>query len=302
MAIAAAFGPSAHSQPPKIRYHHGMSTSHDRRLAVVTGGGSGLGREFCQQLARQGWHVVVADIDLAAAQQTLAELEQADGAGEACQLDVTDFAAWQALVAQLRGGWPRLDLLVNNAGICAAGKIGEAPLADFHKVAQVNLFGVLNGCQATAPWLRETAPGGAIVNIASVAAVLSAPTMAAYNVSKAGVVALSETLYCELLPLGIHVTVVLPGFFRSRLIERGHFADELFRRLAEGYTEASKITPAEVVRRTLRGVERRQLYVAWGWRVRAIWKLKRMAPTWLLRRVARRFAAVPASPASHTET
>lgn len=269
----------------KSSYHGAMNKKDDHRLALVTGGASGLGREFCRLLAARGWHVVVADVDLAGAQETLSEIKRAGGWGQIERLDVSDQAAWKELAEKLRAEWPRLDLLINNAGICAAGKIGDASLQDFHRVCNVNLFGVINGCHTMVPWMRETSPGGAIVNIASVAALLSAPAMAAYNVSKAGVVAFSETLYGELCADGISVTVVLPGFFASQLLERGQFSDELFRRIAQDYTAVSTTTAAKIAHETLKAVEKQKLYVALGWRVRAVWRVKRIAPTLFQRMV-----------------
>ena len=134
-----------------------------QRYALVTGAGSGLGHAFCQRLARDGWHVGVTDIDLDAAKATLATLIDAGGSGQVEQLDVTDIVSWQNLLGKLRRDWPRLDLLINNAGLCGAGAIGEAPLADFQAILEVNFNGTLNGCQAMVPWLKETAPGGHLV-------------------------------------------------------------------------------------------------------------------------------------------
>ncbi len=225
-----------------------------------------------------GWYVVVADVDLDGAEETLSAMRSSGGQGQAESLDVTDLCDWDALVAKLRSQWARVDLLVNNAGVCSAGKIGDAPLDKIRHVCEVNLFGVLNGCHTMVPWLRETAPGGAIVNIASVAALLNAPSMVAYNISKSGVVAISETLFGELRAAGIGVTVVLPGFFPSQLLERGHFTDDLFRRIAQSYTAVSTTSVTDVVRKTLAAVEKRKLHVAMGWRVRAIWRVKRLHP------------------------
>src|SRR5690606_11730707 len=151
------------------------------------------------------------DVDQQGAEETLRKLQDRGGTGQVEILDVRNVAAWQDAVTKLRSQWPRLDLLVNNAGVCGAGRIGEYPLKEFHKILEVNLLGVVNGCHACVPWLLESAPGGHIVNISSIAAALNAPTMAAYNTSKAGVIAFSETLYGELLHVGIGVTVVLPG-------------------------------------------------------------------------------------------
>jgi NAD(P)-dependent dehydrogenase (short-subunit alcohol dehydrogenase family) len=255
-----------------------MTESTSLRYALVTGGGSGLGREFCLYLARQGWQVCVTDIDLLGAEETLAGVLKLGGQGYVELLDVTNAAHWQLLVAKLRARWPRLDLLVNNAGICGAGKIGEYSLSEFHRIVEVNLMGVVHGCHAVVPWLLDTAPGGHITNIASIAPSLNAPTMSAYNSAKAGVISLSETLYGELLTCGIGVTVVIPGFFQSQLLESGTFDDERLRKLAECYSTNSTFTGADVVERTMKGIRRGQLHVVIGRRARIVWWLKRFAP------------------------
>jgi len=253
------------------------------RYALVTGGGSGLGRAFCRRLAQDGWHIGCADVLLPAAEETITEVQSAGGSGQAELLDVVDANAWQQLCDKLRSEWPRLDLLINNAGICAAGEIGAAPLEDFQRVLDVNLSGVLHGCHVIVPWLKETSPGGHIVNIASIAGVLSAPAMGAYSMSKAGVVSLSETLYAELRPLGVGVTVVLPGFFPTELVSRGQFAAEMHRYTAERHTEKSRLTANQVVEATLQAVSRGKLYVVLGRRARWLWRLKRLASTTVLR-------------------
>ncbi len=255
-----------------------MLTSETMRYAIVTGAGSGLGRAFCLQLARDGWHVCVTDIDLAAAEKTLATLVAARGSGEAQQLDVTDTSGWQNLLKQIQQKWPRLDLLVNNAGVCAAGEIGEAPLEDFQAVLDVNFHGVLNGCQTMVPWLKKTAPGGHLVNVASIFGLVAPPTMGAYNVSKAAVVALSETLYGELLPHDIGVTVVAPGFFASQLLNRGRFETDEQRQSARRYMKDASISAEEVVNQTLAALKRKKLYVVLGRKARWVWRLKRCLP------------------------
>ncbi len=255
-----------------------MQTSTTRRYAIVTGAGSGLGRAYCLRLARDGWHVGVTDIDLAAAGKTLDSILAARGNGEAMHLDVTDPFGWQNLLEQLTREWPRLDLLINNAGVCAAGEIGETSLEDFQAVLDVNFQGVLNGCHTMVPWLKETAPGGQIVNVASIFGLVAPPTMGAYNVSKAAVVALSETLYGELLPHGIGVTVVAPGFFASQLVSRGRFATDEQRRSAERYIRKASISPEEIVDQTLAAISRQKLYVVLGRKARWLWRLKRWLP------------------------
>jgi NAD(P)-dependent dehydrogenase (short-subunit alcohol dehydrogenase family) len=279
-----------------------MTESTNQRCALVTGGGGGLGREFCLHLARKGWHVGIADINAAGAEEALAGVLKEGGSGLVETLDVADVAQWQLLIAKLRGQWPRLDLLVNNAGICGAGKIGEYPLANFRRIVEVNLMGVVNGCHMTVPWMLETAPGGQIVNVASIAPALNAPTMAAYNTAKAGVIALSETLHGELRPRGIGVTTVMPGFFRSQLLEKGTFDDEGLRNLADCLAKNSGFTAADVVEQTMRAVARGHLHVILGRKARLAWRLKRLAPrlfhryvAWSFERDTRRAGGNPGS-------
>jgi len=256
------------------------------RTALVTGAGSGLGKAFCLRLAREGWTVACTDVDMDAAQNTADEITAAGGRARADRLDVTDSADWQALIETLTNDWPRLDLLVNNAGICGAGEVGEAPLDDFQRILEINLLGTINGCHATIPWFKANG-GGHIVNISSIASVASAPAMAAYNTSKAGVLSFSETLYAELHPANIGVTVVLPGFFASKLTERGLFHTESQRSAAEEYTNRAQFTAEDAVEHTLRAIKRRKLYVVVGSRARIAWWWKRWAPTNWMNRMGR---------------
>ena len=275
-----------------------IPTSAPQRYALVTGAGSGLGLAFCLRLARDGWHVCITDIDLKAAEKTLATIVAARGSGRALQLDVTDAKSWQSLLENIRREWPQLDLLINNAGICAAGEIGEAPIEDFQAVLDVNFQGILNGCQTMVPWLKETAPGGHIVNVASIFGLVAPPTMGAYNVSKAAVVALSETLYGELLLHSVGVTIVAPGFFASQLLNRGRFETDEQRQSARRYMKDASISAEEVVDQTLAAIKRKKLYVVLGRKARWIWRLKRWLPSsfaklmvWQHRRQSSKFSS-----------
>ena len=259
-----------------------MNEKQNQRYALVTGGGSGLGREFCRRLASSSWNVACTDINLEAAERTVAEILEAGGSARAYHHDVVDKSQWQSLREQLASEWPRLDLLVNNAGICGTGELGDAPVEDFERILDVNLRGTVYGCHTMIPWFKEHAPGGHIVNISSIASIVSGPAMAAYNVSKAGVLSLSETLYAELRPLRIGVTVVLPGFFSSELIKSGFYNTDFQRNAAQYYTDNSSITVETIVDRTLKAVRRKKFYLVVGRRAALTWQFKRMASiTWL---------------------
>ncbi len=279
----------------------GMSPSPPR-LAIVTGAGSGLGREFCRQLARAGgWHLVAVDIELAGAEQTVAEVRQFGAAGEAVAMDVTDAAGWTALRERLQHDWPRLDLLVNNAGVCMSAEVGDGDLAAWRRVIEVNYLGLLAGCHVMTPWLKASAAASqetstrhspAIINIASITAYLPAPAMGAYASSKAAVVALTEAMYAELRPHGVHVTAVAPGFFRTRLLERGTFTLRRHRAQAEYLTRTAKIDAASVARVALAASAHGRLYAITGRRARWLWRIKRLAPRILFRVIARRYQRI----------
>jgi len=279
------------------------------RLAIVTGAGSGLGREFCRQLARAGgWHLIAADVALAGAEETVAETRRLGAAGEAVHLDVIDADAWLALRERLQRDWPRLDLLVNNAGVCMSAEVGDGDLVAWRRVIEVNYLGLLTGCHVMTPWLKASATTAAndssrnsqpatrnspaIINIASVTAFLPAPAMGAYASSKAAVIALSEAMYAELRPHGVHVTVVAPGFFRTQLLERGTFTLRRHRAQAEYLTRTARIDAASVARESLAASARGRLYVITGRRARWLWRIKRLAPRILFRIIARRYQRI----------
>ncbi|MCA9260951.1 MAG: SDR family NAD(P)-dependent oxidoreductase [Planctomycetales bacterium] len=267
------------------------------KLAIVTGGASGLGRAICLALAREpGWHVVVADVDAVGAAQTLAEIELLRAAGgkssaEVALLDVTRREDWLELRRRLRTRFETLDLLVNNAGLCASGEVGPDASGSWERLLEVNFFGSLRGCQAMVEWLKESRDvRPRIINVASIAGLLSAPAMGAYNASKAAVISLSETLFAELEPLGVQVSLVAPGFFASQLLDRGDFTDRRHLARARRFVRNATFTAADVARIALK--RNAGLYVVVGRRARWLALAKRAAPTTLLRKMGRSYRAM----------
>ncbi len=249
----------------------------DRPRAVVTGAGGGLGRALCLELARRRARIVAADIDVDAAQITAAAVRDAGGEAIAIACDVADAAQVEALVTQAEGAFGGTDLLVNNAGVAAAGRMESVPLADWEWVMNINLWGVIYGCRAFIPHMRMRG-GGAILNVASAAGLLCTPEMAPYNVTKAAVVALSETLCTELKADHIGVTVLCPTFFQTNIIQATRTANPAQRHIAEKLMSRAKLQAPDVARVALAAVDNAELYAlphrdgAWAWR------LKRLAP------------------------
>lgn len=192
-----------------------------RSSVLITGAGSGLGRALARSYAAAGYAVCVADIREDRARETVAELGGEPHWAIAC--DIGSDAAMEALRDAVHARWPRLDVLVNNAGVASGGSLLDAPMDEWQWMLNLNLLGVVRGCRLFAP--RMVAAGaGRIVNVASFAGLAGAPGLMTYSVAKAGVVALSESLRAELHDKGVQVSVVCPSFFRTNLTEnfRGH--------------------------------------------------------------------------------
>lgn len=259
------------------------------RNAIVTGGASGLGRAICLELARENWNVLVADLNESGSAETVGLIEKAGGRGLARRLDVTDVGQWQSLHEELRSTWPCLDLLVNNAGVAGAGAMGEYSIEDWHWLMNINLWNAVNGCHVFVDWLKSNPNGAHIINTASMAGIACPPSMAAYNVSKAAVIGLSETLWSELRKDNVGVTVLCPEFFATNLLKTSRFTDERALHWAQRAFEKSPFTAQDVARAAMDAMKRKRLYVILPKAARYRWYMKRLNPTWFLGKVASLF-------------
>lgn len=261
-----------------------------RRNAIITGAASGLGRALSVRLARDAWHIAVCDLNDEQSAETVRLVEQAGGSGQVEHLDVADPQQWAELSERLRSQWQHLDLLVNNAGVAGAGEVGQYSLDDWHWIININLWNGIHGCHTFVDWLKQNPRGAHIINTASMAAIASAPTMAGYNVTKAGMLALSETLYGELKPHGVGVTCVCPSFFPTNLLNDGRFADTKMKNLAEKAFRKAKFTADQVAEAAVQAMYRKQFYVIFPGEARFYWYFKRFMPARFLSTMAKRFA------------
>ncbi|MDT5209100.1 MAG: hypothetical protein QOF67_1515 [Mycobacterium sp.] len=248
--------------------------------AVITGAGSGIGAAFAVELAKRGGRVVCSDIDETAARAT-ADAIVADG-GKAlalrCDVSQIDDVALLAKAAQDWFGGPPT-VVINNAGVGAGGTpIGEVSLDDWNWVLNVNLWGPIHGCHVFAPILRDAGQPGGIINVASAAAFGAAPGMAAYNVSKAGVLSLSETLAAELSGTGVNVTVLCPTFVKTNIVESGRIS-ERSTQMAGRLMRWTGFSPERVARTCLDTLDRGGLYCMPQPDARIGWGIKRFTPT-----------------------
>ena len=189
-------------------------------IAIVTGGGSGIGRATCLQLAREGAHLAVVDIDRDAGCETVAQIEREGGEAIYLHADVSQSADVQGVINHVVEKWGRIEILVNNAGIMRFQPVVDLPEADWDRVMSVNLRAAFLFCKYALPHFRheDGRKGGAIVNVSSVHAQATTRNVSAYAASKGGVEAFTRALSIEAEPFHVRVNCVAPGAVDTPLL------------------------------------------------------------------------------------
>jgi NAD(P)-dependent dehydrogenase (short-subunit alcohol dehydrogenase family) len=265
-----------------------LNSRYPARRVLITGATSGSGEALALLFGRYGWRVAVTGRNRERVALSAKKVRAAGGQALEIDLEVTRYEDFEGAARQIAEAWGGLDILVNNAGVAGGESIEEGSIDLWHRIIEINTFGVVHGCKAFAPILRESG-GGHIVNIASSAAMVSPPEMASYNVSKAAVVSLSETLDAELAPHNIDVTVACPGVFQSELGVEGRVVASGNARMIKALRreqETTSQTAEDVVGRTVIDMAKRRLYSLPGGDLRAQWIIKRISPEFSRRLIA----------------
>ena len=258
------------------------SASFEDKVSIVTGGASGIGEALCTELARQGAHVVVTDIDAEGAERVAASVTTAGGWAEAHRLDVSNEQQVRDLVEETASVHGRLDYLFNNAGIAIGGDARDLTTEQWRRVLDIDLYGVLYGTLAAYPVMVRQGYGH-IVNVSSATGLIPQPINAPYATAKHGVVGLSLSLRLEGADLGVKVTVVCPGYVKTNIYENVELVN--VDRSVASRSPIKPIEAAEAARAILNGVVRNQAIIIFPGVIRWAWRAYRLVPAladWLM--------------------
>ena len=272
-----------------------MSQSDGSQLALITGAAGELGQAVALELAGRGsWVLMLCDAP--GQEEALGELAETicrrGGQARTDVLDVRDSDDWERVRSRLQADYDHLDLLANVAGVVASGRVDEVDPETWKWVLDTNLTGTYLGCRTLIPWLKSHPDRAYILNVSSALGLLPLPRLSPYITSKAGVIALSETLRIELSRDNVSVTVLCPWFFGSNLARRGRLNSSLDGDFAESQTASSPLTPEGVAAAAVRATLRGRLYCVLGWKIRLIWRIRRMGPAffgWVTEKLFHRF-------------
>ncbi|ASK35774.1 short chain dehydrogenase [Alcanivorax sp. N3-2A] len=265
---------------------------HSGKLVVITGSGSGIGRETALAFGERGATVLCTDIDTDAAERTAELIRVTGGNALSRKADVGNARSMEALARYVDKHLGAPDVLVNNAGIGLAGPLLETSVADWKQVLDVNLWGVIHGCRLFGKQMIEQAKGGHIVNVSSASAYLPSRVLPAYATSKSAVLMLTECLRAELADQGIGVSAICPGIIDTPITGRTRFVgvddQEQGRRrdAARRFYQRRGFTPDRVAEAIVAAVRDNRAEVPVSVEATGMRLVGRLAPT-LARRLAR---------------
>ncbi|RLJ01567.1 MAG: hypothetical protein DRP10_03765 [Candidatus Aenigmatarchaeota archaeon] len=193
-----------------------MGSNLADRVAIVTGAMRGIGKAIALKLAKEGAKVVVTDVDQEECKEVVKEIEEMGRTGLALELDVTNEEDWHNAVKEVKEKFGKIDILINNAGICDLEEAGD--ISKMEKILSVNLKGTIIGCNAVLPLMIEQ-KYGKIVNISSIAAIVSWPKIPTYSATKGGVIGLTKCYAGYLGQYNINVNTIAPGPIETKMLD-----------------------------------------------------------------------------------
>jgi NAD(P)-dependent dehydrogenase (short-subunit alcohol dehydrogenase family) len=253
----------------------------DAKVAVVTGGGSGIGRALCLALASKGVTVAPCDLNEESAAETVLLMEKAglDKGHHSWQLDVSDREQFDELGTEIIRHYGRVDIVVNNAGVL--GEVAPISMLSYEElewILGIDLWGVIHGTKTFVPHLLER-PAGALVNVSSLAGIMGSLGNSAYFAAKFAVRGFTEAVRSELLPSKVRVSLVIPGIVKTNLAANSlHYSEEEKAQAVRLYHSQPGISAERAAARIVRGIEKGSPRILLGPDAWAIDKLVRLFP------------------------
>ena len=229
----------------------------------------------------------MADMNVKELELATAEIEKQGGNPIFFPLDVSDKDQYKKVAEDFLAQACGIDLLFNNAGVGDGSLFEEYSLENYEWMVGINQMGVIYGCYYFIPAMKKQGSGH-ILNTASAAAIGCAPTMGAYNLTKAAVVAISETLYGELMDHNIQVSCIQPTYFKTNVIQHAR-GGEIVKKATQMFIEKSGLEAKEVAQEILTRAGKKELYIILPKDARKMWFFKRLAPTWFRKKVKEQF-------------
>lgn len=236
-----------------------ISGRFPKKRAFITGGGGALGKAFALLLAKDGWTVGITDLNEGALDKARGEIEAAGGRCLTYRFDVSDKQAYKTAFDDFTAQNGGIDLLINNAGVGDGGLFGEYEPEKWDWITGINQLAVIYGSHYATQVMKKQR-SGVILSISSIAGVACMPNMSMYNVTKAAVLALGESMYAELKPFGIQVSVALPEFFKSGIMVQAK-GDADAKTIGMKKIEKAPFTPEEVAEVVLKGTGNGKFYI-----------------------------------------
>lgn len=260
-------------------------------VAVITGGGGGIAKCVAQELAVKGCNLALVDINLDALEANKKALAEYSVDISLHVADITSFEAVSAMAYEVLAHHKKVNILDNNAGITIQKSFENHSLADWDRMIGINLMGVIYGCKAFLPALKESAKteGAHIVNMSSLAGLSGLPSQASYSLTKSAVRTLSETLYSELHHQNIGVTAVHPGGIKTKMILATLDESDDVEVAEKNYKMVEKMgnTPEYAAKIIVHAIEKDKVRIIIGNDSRAVDILKRLFPNWFVKRFAK---------------
>lgn len=265
-----------------------LTQQHPKKRAFITGGGGGLGRALALALAKDGWSVGVTDIKAEALAESKQLIEAAGGKAFTYQFDVSKREEYKKAFDEFIASAGGIDVLINNAGVGDGGLFGEYSLDNWEWITGINQMAAVYGSHYAVP-LMKAQGSGHIISIASAAGIANMPNMSMYNVTKAAVISLMESIHSEVTAFNIATSVVCPTFFRSNIMQHNR-GDKNATTIGQKIIDKAKYTPDQVANIILTEAGKKKFYILHPYQAKAVYYIKRFFPSFFMNYKAKQFA------------